>query len=371
MSINFYSSFILDFIKFLEVDPILNTTNADDIKYALMGVHLGGGKNGNPDCPEHSMHGIKVALPYALPNSLIYVFTDDDANDYQLENEIGESLRKKQISVSFLLTYGTCTRQMNSTRPGFAVYERLAKETNGQVFSLDKTGVEKVLVAISDKLNPKYADLSRKDYTTPGINRENMTIDSSMSKLVITAIGKDTKLSANDPKNVTHQGQQLSKNSQILVVPNPESGTWRIESKAGSPYSTQVAGLSEVNFDYGFSLRTPSNQEETLYQPIKGSKNILSIYVSNSSQIDKLLSAKLIESERQSLVSLQKVKDNLYVTPPIDLPTKPFKIGIEGADKNQNDLKRILSTSLEPTDPSEFIIFGFGPFFRISINCSL
>lgn len=160
---------------------------------------------------------------------------------------------------------------MNSSRPGFSVYERLAKETNGQVFNMDKTGVEKVLVAISDKLNPKYADLSRKDYSGPGTNRENMTIDSSMSKLVITATGQDTKLSAVDPKNSTHQGQPLSKNSQILVVANPASGMWNIESKANSSYSTQVAGLSEVNFDFGFSLRTPNNQEETMYQPIKGS----------------------------------------------------------------------------------------------------
>lgn len=68
------------------------------------------------------------------------------------------------------------------------------------------------------------------------------------------------------------------------------------------------------------------------------------------------MSAKLIESERQSLVTLQKVRDNLYITPPIDIPSKPFKIGIEGSDKNQNDLKRILSTSLEPVEPCEYKI---------------
>jgi hypothetical protein len=264
------ANYVLSIFRDREVDPIINTTNSETIKDTLLGVHLGGGRGGNPDCPEHSMHGIKEALPYALPNSLIYVFTDDDANDYQIENEIKEELRKKQISISFLLTYGSCTREMNSSRPGFAVYERLAKETNGQVFSMDKKGVEDVLVAISDKLNPKYADISRKDYTTPGTNREKMIVDSSMSKLVVTAIGKDPKLSAQDPQNYTHQGKALSKNSKILVIENPVSGPWTIESKAESPYSTQVGGLSEVVFDYGFSFGRPNKQEETLYQPMKG-----------------------------------------------------------------------------------------------------
>jgi hypothetical protein len=83
-----------------------------------------------------------------------------------------------------------------------------------------------------------------------------------------------------------------------------------------------------------------------------GSKNILSVFISNASYVDKLATAKFIQNEKEAqLIPLTRVKNNIYMSPPIDLPEKSFKIAIEGTDKSQNDIRRMISTSLISTEP--------------------
>lgn len=68
------------------------------------------------------------------------------------------------------------------------------------------------------------------------------------------------------------------------------------------------------------------------------------------------MTAKFIQNEKEAqLIPLAKVKNNVYMSPPIDLPEKQFKIKIEGTDKNKNDIRRMISTSLISTEPCKRI----------------
>lgn len=55
---------------------------------------------GGGDCPEMCLSGIKLGLENALPNSFVYVFTDADAKDAFLYDEVLGLAQTKRSPVS-------------------------------------------------------------------------------------------------------------------------------------------------------------------------------------------------------------------------------------------------------------------------------
>lgn len=55
---------------------------------------------GGGDCPEMSLSGIKIGLENAQASSFVYVFTDADAKDAVLYNEILDIAMAKRTPVS-------------------------------------------------------------------------------------------------------------------------------------------------------------------------------------------------------------------------------------------------------------------------------
>lgn len=272
---------IIVLFLFAEVDPVINTTDYMVVKNELQSIRLGGSKANLQlahDCPEHSIHGILESLKYAEPKSIMFVFTDDDANDYDIEDEVREILLEKQINVFFLLTYSdvdypqmrTCKKPRNSARPGYAVYERLAQGTNGLIYNMKKKSVEDVLIAVSSKIKSNYASFLRKDHKYSLKNVDKVDVDSGVSQVTFTVVGKKPKLIVYDSFNKMYQGKHLGDNGQTLTIDNPQNGTWTVHSEDSSPYSIEIGGLVENTFDYGFSLNIPSTKSETSYQPIAG-----------------------------------------------------------------------------------------------------
>lgn len=81
---------------FADVGPVLNTKNSSMLLEHLEGIQVYGGG----DCPEMSLSGIKLGLQNAEPNSFVYIFTDADAKDAFLYNEILDIAQTKRTSVS-------------------------------------------------------------------------------------------------------------------------------------------------------------------------------------------------------------------------------------------------------------------------------
>lgn len=55
---------------------------------------------GGGDCPEMCLSGIKLGLMNAQSNSFVYVFTDADAKDAFLYNDILDLAMAKRVPVS-------------------------------------------------------------------------------------------------------------------------------------------------------------------------------------------------------------------------------------------------------------------------------
>lgn len=81
---------------FSVVGPVLNTREPNMLLQHLDEIQVYGGG----DCPEMSLSGIKLGLENAQPSSFVYIFTDADAKDAFLYNEVLDIAMAKRTSVS-------------------------------------------------------------------------------------------------------------------------------------------------------------------------------------------------------------------------------------------------------------------------------
>ncbi|VDK71760.1 unnamed protein product [Dibothriocephalus latus] len=88
--------FVLVKVHDPDVGPARVTTSTKTFYQYLESVYTQGGG----DCPEMTITGIEMALEASHPNSLIYVFTDSSAKDYERLPRVLNLIQKKQSQVS-------------------------------------------------------------------------------------------------------------------------------------------------------------------------------------------------------------------------------------------------------------------------------
>lgn len=313
---------------------------------------------GGGDCPEYALSGLKIALELGLTNSLAYVFSDATAKDVRYYNEVLGLIQKRQAVVNFLLT-GDCD---DPTSPGYQVYHKLSRASNGQVYDMNKSNVKDVLIAIRHTVNSNYASLKSVDAESAGTTNTKLNIDKSISELSVSLSGKNPKLTIKDPNNETiSSGDELTlTNLKLVKIKDPVDGLWNVEAGADSSHSVRLGAISEMKFEFGFSIDEPTKKSETSYQPLEAHKNVLSIFVSDPSLISNLSDVTVIlvptndhESSRQFQLPLRKLEDHVYVTKAFDVPRQMFKLQLNGVDANENLIERLISTGLHSSEGSE------------------
>lgn len=310
------------------------------------------------------MSGLKLALEFALPSSLAYVFSDATAKDLRFFSEVLGLIQKKQVTVNFLLT-GNCD---DPTGPGYQVYQKLSRASNGQVYDMNKSNVKDVLLAIRHTVNYNYAALKSVDTESAGTTNTKLTIDKSISELSVSLSGKNPQLTIRDPHNETiRSGDELSlTNLRLVKIKDPVDGLWKVEAGAESSHSIRLGAISELKFEFGFSTEEPTKKSETSFQPLSAEKNVLSIFVSDPTLIKELSDVTIIlvpsnvhESSHQFKIPLKKVGEQIYATKAFEVPRQMFKIQLNGVDFNGNPIERLISTGLHSSQGSKRLIDGF------------
>ncbi|CAO1415300.1 unnamed protein product [Diamesa serratosioi] len=345
-------NYILVIFRDPDNEDALVTTNPDLLLERLSNVNITGGG----DCPELAISGLREGLKYAIKNSIAYVFTDASAKDHDQYEVTKDLIQSTQTTVSFLTT-GDCGKR---SQPGFQVYEKLARVSNGQVYDMNTDDITKVLLAIRFMLNDNFIALRSIDVETPGSSENIFYIDSTMTELSMSLSGKTPKIFLKNPKNETVTGNEFSlANLKIVQLKNPIAGKWTVEASSTSSYSIRLGAISALKFEFGFSLETPSKIVETLYQPLKGQKNVLSIFITDPSLLKSLSSVTIIViassskrkrrdlSSEQLTPSLEKITENIYATEAFDIPNEMFKIQLNGVDSLGNVIERSISTSIQ------------------------
>lgn len=301
----------------------------------------------NFDCPENALSGLKAGLDVALPNSIVYLFTDAPANDLELYENVSAIILKKQITVNCLIS-NSCGKRDEK----YEIFSKISNLGYGLTYEVEKNNFNDILQSIKDDINSKHKILK----TIKSVNNKaikfNFDIDDTVSELKITMAGRDQSYQIKNPSHGDPQTKSkfITEGIKILNFKNPMKGSWKIDVKDDF---VKISVISDVKFDFGFSIDVVDDISETVQQPISGVKNILSIFVPDSLKIDKLSKAVLLvapfnvsESATEVRLDLFKQSNELYLTDPFQLPKSPFKIFLEGKDTNDNTIWRTISSTL-------------------------
>lgn len=289
------------------------------------------------------MSGLKAGLDEALPNSIVYLFTDAPANDIELYENVSAIILKKQITVNCLIS-NSCGQRNEK----YEIFSKISNLGYGLTYEVEKNNFNDILQSIKDDINSNHKILTTIRSVNNKAIRFNFDIDDTVTELKITMAGRDQSY---DIKNPSHSDAQtkskfITEGIKILIFKNPMKGNWKIEVKNDF---VLISVISDLELEFGFSTDVVNDISETVLQPISGVKNILSISVLDSQKIDKLPKALLLfvsESDKHVSLNLAKQSNELYTTDPFKLPKNPFKIFLEGEDKSKNKISRIISSAL-------------------------
>lgn len=325
------------------------TKNSQELLSLLNGIKIDGGR----DCPEMALTGIKRALELADFKSYAFVFTDADAKDFSLKRSVLEIIQKKQAIVSFLKT-GSCGPPYPDE--GHQVYHEVAKASGGQVFEIKRDDVDEVLVTISSRLEKDHIQMKSEYYEAGEKSKTEVKLDASLSKVMITLAGENPEINVRNGNNELVVASTKSEKNNIIfltfdVIDDP---IWVISATAKSSYSVIVDGKSQMKILFGFSVEPPIRISETFPQPLKNSKNHLSIFLSEPTLVKCLTNIILVTNDKKEHKFSLVRRGDFYITDLVNFPSDMFKIMINGYDKNGRKIERLISTAIEPTDASEY-----------------
>jgi hypothetical protein len=120
-------------------------------------------------------------------------------------------------------------------------------------------------------------------------------------------------------------------------------------------------------------LEIPNRKEDTVDKPIKGkvpsffykimsniplisgSKNILSVFVSNPKYAGKLKMVKVNQGGKRRPLFLKKIRDDLYVTNPMSFDETQPNVGLVGTDPDQESFDENIPSVLKNPDEGKSI----------------
>ncbi|CAO1403237.1 unnamed protein product [Diamesa tonsa] len=357
--VNPFFNYIL--VVFHDFGNILNATqDPEDVLKILDEIEIRNGGNFS----EMPLSALKAGMKYALPNSIAYVITDSTAKDYAKFQETAILMIRKKITVNFLLAE-------NCGDPNgieFKVYNRLARHGNGQVFHIETDGIEKVLMALQKTIRDSHTLNQIRRTVLPGRSFMPFSVDSTITNIAIKISGVGVNVTIKNPLNQIATGDVLTlENLQIVTFNNPMLGKWTIDAESSSEYRIQIESNSKLKFEYGFSSSIPKNHRESSVQPLQGSKNYLTFFVSDLSTVGSLLNSNVtldsLENEKKIqrmrrqvtkdiVLKLTKIGPNTYTTEPFDAPEVMFKVQLKGVDSTGNVIERVISTAIESVERS-------------------
>ena len=227
--------------------------------------------------------GILEALKKGpVGGSPLYVWTDappKDATDDNIE-EATNRAKLLGINVYFFLTTG-CVDPSSSLKP----FEKLARDTCGQVFELPKDSS-----SIAEMKNVTKHLLGEKSCKGGGLTIEpigkkkrdvsssvyRLLVDDTMEKIIVTVSSENSNATINlkDPRgSFVTSGKSVVFKVTIFELENPSPGIWQlvVPSEAGKhTYLLKGSSRTNVVFDLIFAIPRQMGRPLPIPYPLKG-----------------------------------------------------------------------------------------------------
>ncbi|VUZ55036.1 unnamed protein product [Hymenolepis diminuta] len=373
----FIKDFVLVKVHDPDVGPARVTTSTKTFYQYLESVYTQGGG----DCPEMTITGIEMALEAAQSNSLIYVFTDSSAKDYDRLPRVLNLIQKKQSQVVFVLT-GFC----NSTDEiGFQAYQEIATVSSGQVYIIGKRQVNEFMRVIEAAVESQKVQILQQDTWETTAKTYSFPVDTHLSQLTIQVTNYKTndsiKVGIRNPegKLITKEDglRQLMKTVPsvfVASIDHPTPGIWTLEVSAevsggqlsssgeenlgGQWHSVRVSGISEVDFIPGFAANPLPYNRGASRQPIEGIKNYVMTNITGRLLTGSVDGVTLRSPNGSALVRLpveRTPNSQVYVSQlPMDPVLGHYYLQVTGRDNQGYTFQRYSKVALlaRPARPS-------------------
>lgn len=60
----------------------------------------------------------------------------------------------------------------------------------------------------------------------------------------------------------------------MVNVENPIPGEWNVKATSDSAHSVRLTAISDIVFNFGFTLKPPQTISETFFNPLKGGQKL-------------------------------------------------------------------------------------------------
>jgi len=383
--------------------PVTYKSSTEKIQFlnAIQGLraHAGG------DCPELTFTGILDAMAES-PNygSPLYVFTDASAKDATEEN-IEEVLsfadsEVNGITINFFTT-GLCGRS------SFEPFEKLARETCGQMFKLPNSGELRKLTGFTAGAlagatclaSGGTGNVSGKKKRSVGVSSYSIPVDDSTEKLIISVTTEQMgpSITLKDPRGyfVTSGKIYLSRGA-IYEINHPQPGAWKLTVSRAGKHSYHVKGSSKTNVDFEyFFVMIPTRGSKTpipISHPLLGQKALVIITVAGAKTVNKkTLNLDFMSKDGKRLGTTTvtpRGTNGAHFSASFIPPSVPFKLKLRGKtqkgysfERNSRNmvhpshaLIRVLYARNEFTIPAGrrgfvmFVVYNTGPTERFDIK---
>jgi hypothetical protein len=136
--------------------------------------------------------------------------------------------------------------------------------------------VLQVLQFVRMSLQSRKVNLLSVNKPGPSTDEHNLFVDESLQEFTVSVSGANPEIGLMDPEGKPVEGPPklttvLSlQNIKAVNVMEPEPGQWKVKIVSDSEHSVRSTGLSDVDFNFGFSAVVTNKMEETYHRPLKG-----------------------------------------------------------------------------------------------------
>jgi len=133
-----------------------------------------------------------------------------------------------------------------------------------------------VLQFVRLSLQSRKVNLLSVDKPGPSTDEHSVFVDESLQEFTVSVSGVNPHIGVVSPTGEPVEGPPklntvLSlQNIKAVNVIEPEPGQWKVKVGSDSEHSVRSTGLSDIDFNFGFSAVVTNNMEETYHRPLKG-----------------------------------------------------------------------------------------------------
>ncbi|XP_041969391.1 hemicentin-2-like [Aricia agestis] len=289
------------------VGTIISSSTSDGLVDALRTLEL----KWEGNCPEITVTAIKKALEASKPESYIYVFTDAQAKDSNLVDNV-KRLCRTRLSQVFIFLSGTCPESEFTDD----VYYEIVKSCNGSIFHLNSRSFHQAFFFMKDLSNVDWTEVISSDSFERSKNF-TVSIDVYTENLIAEVSCLSPQFEILNDAKVRPTLRTIMRTHQSLVVNvQPQVGNYNIEINCDGKATAILYRRKTIKFEYGFSPKRPRFLMETSSKPLHNAAanillilpehynaEIISVIIQRSDQDTKIIKHENIDEDGQKYVA--------------------------------------------------------------------